>query len=111
MAVITKVLVPSKTMENISQLQYSPSNSTALIDKFTVVNTSANNVTFSVNIVASGGSVSDANAVIKSRAIAPNQTYNCPEVVGHALQDGAAIYTVASAATSLTMRITGRVIT
>lgn len=111
MAVTTRVLVPSKVMESVSQQQYTAQGAIVLIDKFTVVNTSANNVSFSVNIVASGGSASDANAVIKNRTLAPNQTYNCPELVGHALQDGASIYTVAGAATSLTMRITGREIT
>lgn len=111
MAVTSKVLVPSKVMEATSQQQYTAQGSITLIDKFTVVNTSANNVNFSVNIVASGGSASDANIVIKSRTLAPNQTYNCPELVGHVLQDGASIYTQAGAATSLTMRVSGREIT
>lgn len=111
MAVTTRVLVPSKVMEATSQQQYTAQGSTVLIDKFTVINTSANNVSFSVNIVASGGSASDANIVIKSRALAPNQTYNCPELVGHVLQDGASIYTQAVAASSLTIRVSGREIT
>jgi hypothetical protein len=111
MAVTTRVLVPSKVMEATSQQQYTSQGSVSLIDKFTVVNTSANNVSFSVNIVASGGSPTDANIVIKSRALAPNQTYNCPELVGHVLQDGASIYTQAGTASSLTMRVSGREIT
>lgn len=111
MAVTSKVLVPSKVMEATSQQQYTAQGSTVLIDKFTVINTSANNVSFSVNIVASAGTPTDANIVIKSRTLAPNQTYNCPELVGHVLQDGASIYTQAGAASSLTMRVSGREIT
>lgn len=111
MAVTTRVLVPSKVMEATSQQQYTAQGSTVLIDKFTVINTSANNVNFSVNIIASGGSPTDANIVIKSRVLAPNQTYNCPELVGHVLQDGASIHTQAGAASSLTMRVSGREIT
>lgn len=111
MAVTTKVLVPSKVMENVSQQQYTAQGATVLIDKFTVVNTTPNNVWFSVNIVASGGSASDANIVIRNRYLAPNQTYMCPELIGHAIQDGASIYTIAGTAAALVMRISGREIT
>jgi hypothetical protein len=46
-----------------------------------------------------------------TRAIAPDETYTSPELVGQALEPGGFISTIASAATSLTIRASGREIT
>jgi hypothetical protein len=46
-----------------------------------------------------------------ARSIAPDETYTCPELVGQALEPGGFISTIASAATSLTIRASGREIT
>lgn len=111
MAVTPKVLVPSKVMEATQQTQYTSLNVTTIIDKCTVLNTSANNVVFSLNVVADGGSVSDGNALIKSRSIAPNQSYFCPELVGHSMDKNSFISTIAGTASTLTIRISGREVT
>lgn len=111
MAVTTKVLIPSKYMENTLQQQITAQGSVNLIDKFTVTNVGAANVSFSVHMVASGGTADASNTIIKTRMLAPNQTYSCPEIVGHALQDGASLYTQASAENSLVIRISGRELT
>ena len=111
MAVTPKVLVPSKTMEATQQTQYTADNIMAIIDKFTVTNVSATNVSFSAHIVASGVSVGAGNQLIKDRTLAPNESYACPSLVGHSLEKGGFISTIASAASSLTMRVSGREIT
>lgn len=111
MAVTPKVLVPSKSMEATQQTQYTADNVKAIIDKFTVTNVSSNNVSFSVNVVISGGTVGADNQLIKDRTLAPNESYACPSLVGHSLEKGGFISTIASAAASLTMRISGREIT
>lgn len=111
MAVTPKVLVPSKSMEATQQSQYMADNVKAIIDKFTVTNVSTNNVSFSVNIVISGGTAGPDNLIIKDRTLAPNESYACPSLVGHSLEKGGFISTIASAASSLTMRISGREIT
>jgi len=111
MAVTQKVLIPSKQMENAQTTQYTATNCKALIDKFTVVNTSASNQVFSVNLVTTGGSADVSNIVIKDRTIAPNETYKCPELIGKLLESGGFISTIASAATSLTVEANGREIT
>jgi hypothetical protein len=51
MAVTLKVLVPPKQLENTQTSQYTATNVRAIIDKATITNTSANNVTVSVNLV------------------------------------------------------------
>jgi hypothetical protein len=38
----------------------------------------------------------------------PGETYLCPELVGQALEPGGFISTIASAATALTLRVSGR---
>ena len=111
MAVTQKVLIPSKQMEAAQTTQYTAINAKALIDKFTVVNTSASNQVFSVNLVALGGTADVANVVIKDRTIAPNETYKCPELIGKLLENGGFISTIAGAATSLTVEANGREIT
>lgn len=111
MAVTPKVLVPSKTMEATQQTQYTADNIMAIIDKFTVTNVSATNVSFSAHVVASGVSVGASNQIIKDRTLAPNESYSCPSLVGHSLEKGGFISTIASATNSLTMRVSGREIT
>lgn len=108
MAVTLKVLVPPKQLENSQTTQYTATNVKAIIDKATVTNTSANNVTLSVNLVTSGGSAGSANLIMDTRTIVPDETYLCPELVGQVLEPGSFISTIAGAATSLTMRVSGR---
>ena len=104
MTVTVKVLIPAKQAENSQTTQYTAINCKTIIDKFTVTNTNASNVTI-------GGAAGASNLVIDTRSIAPDETYNCPELVGHALESGGFISTIASAATSLTIRASGREIT
>jgi len=104
-------IIPRKQAEAAQTTQYTAINVTTVIDKFTVTNTSASNVTFSVNLVASGGSASNSNLVLKTRTIAPSETYTCPELVGQVIMSDGFISTLASAATSLTISASGREIT
>ena len=111
MTVIVKVLIPAKQAENAQTTQYTASNVRAIIDKFTVTNTSANNVTFSCNLVTVAGTAGASNLIVDARSLVPDETYTCPELVGQALEAGGFISTLASAATSLTIRASGREIT
>ena len=108
MTVTIKVLIPAKQAENSQTTQYTAVNVKAIIDKFTVTNTSANNVTFSCNLVTVSGSAGASNLIVDSRTIVPDETYTCPELVGQALEPGGFISTIAGAATSLTIRASGR---
>jgi len=107
-AVTLKVLVPPKQLENTQTSQYTATNVKAIIDKATVTNTSASNVTLSVNLVTVSGSAGASNLIIDNRTIVPDETYLCPELIGQVLEAGSFISTIAGAATSLTMRVSGR---
>jgi len=111
MTVTVKVLIPAKQAENAQTTQYTATNCKTIIDKFTVTNTTAGNVTFSVNLVTSGGSAGASNLILDTRSIAVDECYTCPELVGQALEPSGFISTIAGAATSLTIRASGREIT
>jgi hypothetical protein len=111
MTVTVKVLIPAKQAENVQTTQYTANNCRAIIDKFTATNTSANNVSISVNLVTTGGLPGASNVVTDTRNLSPDETYTFPEIVGHYLESGGFISTIASAATSLTIRASGREIT
>lgn len=111
MAVKVKCIIPSKQLEAAQTNQYIATNSKTMIDKVTVTNTTSAAVTFSCNVVPLGDLVGDGNAIIKSKSVAAGDTYVCPELVGHVLESGDAISMIASAATSLTIRASGREVT
>lgn len=111
MSVLVKTLIQSKQAENAQTTQYTAANCKTIIDKFTATNTSAANVSLSVNLVASGGSPGVSNFVVNARAVAPGETYTFPELVGQVLEPGGFISTIAGAVTSLTIRSSGREIT
>ena len=108
MAVTPKVLIAAKQAENAQTTQYTATGARAIIDKFTVTNTTAGNVSISVNLVSAGGTAGAANLITDARTVVPDETYTCPELVGHVLDPGGFISTLASAATSLTIRCSGR---
>jgi hypothetical protein len=111
MAVIVKTFVPAKQLESTQVTQYIASSVKALIDKVTVTNTDTVNRSFSVWLVQQSGSASNSNLIIDDKTIVPGETYLCPELIGHELDPSAFIVTQASAASALTMRISGREIT
>jgi len=111
MTVSIKVLIPAKQAESSQTTQYTAVNCKAIIDKATVTNTSAANATLSVNLVTSGGSPGVSNLIMDERAVAPGESYTCPELVGQVLEPGGFISTLASAASALTIRASGREIT
>ena len=110
MTVEVSNIIPPKQAENVSTDQYTSVGIT-IIDKFTATNTTGGPVTIDVNLIESGGSVGDSNLIVSSHSLAANTNYTFPAIVGHTLQNGDIISTNASAASSLTIRASGRVIT
>lgn len=108
MAVNATVLVPAKTVEAVQTTQYTATNVTTIIDKFTATNYSAVAVTLNVHIVPSGVAASDSNLIVKARSIAPGATATFAELVGQVLAPNSFISTLASNAASLNMRVSGR---
>ena len=108
MAITPKRLVtPTQLGTTISTL-YTATNVRTLIDKVTLVNTSGGAVTADVHIVPSGGSATATNKLIAARSVAANETYTCPELVGHVMEASETIQALASAATAIGIRASGR---
>jgi len=108
MTVTVKTLVAPLQMAATQTTQYTATAVRSVIDKATVTNTDTVSRTFSVNLVQTGGSASNSNLIIDTRTVQPDETYTCPELVGQVLDSGAFISTIASAATALTLRVSGR---
>ncbi len=111
MTVTAKVLIPAKIAESSQTTQYTATNVTAIIDKFTATNYSAGAVTISVNLVTSGGSAGNDNLITKTKSLQPAEVYTFPEIVGQILAPSGFISTIASAATSVNIRASGREVT
>lgn len=110
MTITVSVLIPAKTAENAQTTQYTSTGVTTLIDKFTATNYSAVAATISVNLVTSGGTAGNDDLIVKTKTLQPAETYTFPELVGAALAAGGFISTLASAAASINIRASGRVI-
>ncbi|MCK5600591.1 hypothetical protein KAR91_01910 [Candidatus Pacearchaeota archaeon] len=111
MSVTVKNIIPRKQAEAAQTGQYVADGVKTIIDKFTATNTSASNVAFSCNLIASGGSAGDSNLVLDSQTILPGKTYLCPELVGQTLEDGGIISTLSDTASAITISASGREIT
>lgn len=111
MAVTVKQLIPARTLENALTTQYTATNCQAVIDKATLTNESAANVVVSLHICASGASPLPSNRIVNSRAIAPGESYTCPELVGHVVSNGGFISGVSGTASTITIMMSGREIT
>ena len=111
MAVTVKNIIPPKQAETVQTAQYTAVNCKTVIDKFTITNNTAANVTISVNLVTTGDTPGAQNRIINARAIAPSETYTCPELVGQSMEPGGTISTIAGSATALTISASGREIT
>ena len=110
MSVINTVLIAPKTAEATQVTQYTSTNVSTIIDKFTATNYSAAAATVSVNLVTSGGSAGNDNLIVKAKTLQPSETYTFPEIVGQVLASGGFISTLAGTASAINIRASGRTI-
>jgi hypothetical protein len=112
MTVVAKSLFTPLQVSNAETTQYTtPAATRTIIDKFTGTNTTAGAVTLTVKLVQSGGAAGVANTIVSAKALAAGECYTFPEIVGHVLNPGDFISTLASASTSITVRASGREVT
>lgn len=111
MAISVRVLVPAKIVEALQTTQYTAVNVAAIIDKFTVTNVSASPAAISVNLVTLSNAPGNPNLLLRTKTLQPSETYLCPELVGHTLNPGGYISTLAGTASAINMRVSGREVT
>lgn len=107
MTVNARPLFTSAYAANSETTVYTATGVRTIIDKFTGYNGTAGAVTLTVKLIASGGSAGASNIVVL-KSLSAGETYTFPEVVGHVLEAGGFISVVASAATSIVIRASGR---
>ena len=110
MAVSISNIIPAKTAENTQTTQYTSNGVQTIIDKFTATNYNTTAATISVNLVASADSAGNDNLIVKTKTLQPAETYTFPELVGHVLPNGGFISTIASAASTINIRASGRLV-
>jgi hypothetical protein len=110
-SVTVKVLIPAKIAENTQVTQYTATNVTAIIDKFTGTNYSSTAATLSVNLVTSSDTAGNQNLIVKTKTLQPAETYTFPELVGAALGPGGFISTIAGTSSAINIRASGREVT
>jgi hypothetical protein len=108
MPVIVKNLVPAAQLTAAVATYYTAVNVKALLDKCTLCNTSGAAVTVDLHLVPSAGAASASNKVLDTVSVNSHTTYVAPEVVGHVLEAGSTIQALASAATAVSLRVSGR---
>ena len=112
MSVYVRVLIPAKIAVASDTTQYTaPTGVTTIIDKFTATNYDTVVRSITVNLVTSGDTVGNQNKIVVSRVLQPNESYTFPELVGQVLAPGGFISTIASNATGLNIRASGREVT
>jgi hypothetical protein len=81
-----------------------------LIDSLTLCNTTGGTITgVELHIVPSGGGASTTTMVISNRSLLAAETYRCPELVGHTLENGEFVQARAGTGASISARGSGRV--
>lgn len=109
MTVTAKPLFTPLQAQNTETTQYTtPAGVRTIIDKCTGTNTTGANATLTIKLVQSGGVASAANTVVSAKTLQPGETYTFPEVVGHVLNPGDFISTLADTAAAISLRISGR---
>lgn len=107
MTTTPKTLIESKLAEAALTMQYTASNCKTSIDKFTAVNVSGANVAFAAHLVPPGGAA-DASNKLPPQTIAPGKGWMAPDAVGHLIESGGAIWTVADTVNAIAIRASGR---
>lgn len=111
MAIINKPLINTRYAASSLTSEYVALNLRAVIDKFTVTNTSASAETITVNIVPAAAIVGSSNQVVKDRAVAASETVTLFEMINQYLNAGDSVHVGASGANALVIRANGREIT
>ena len=110
MTVTISNIIPAKTAENVQTTQYTSDGVQTIIDKFTATNYNTSAATISVNLVTPAGTAGNSNLIVKTKTLQPSETYTFPELVGHVLPNGGFISTIASAASTINIRASGRLV-
>ena len=106
------ILVAGTELPNAVATQYTvPSNSTVRISAYSIVNTTAGAETYTIHLVPSGDSADDSNKIADAESVAAKPTnVQVAAAIGQVLNKGDTLQAFASAASALTQRVSGYLI-
>lgn len=108
MTISLKNLVPGSVLTNAAATYYpAPLGTSARINNATLTNFDVVARTVTVAIVPSGGAIGTSNECIVGKSLQPNETYNCPELVGKNILTGGTIQAFASANAAVAFMVSG----
>ncbi len=108
MTISLKNLVPGSVLTNAAATYYTaPLGTSARINNATLTNFDTVARTVTVGISASAAAIGTSNECILVKSIQPNETYNCPELIGKNVLPGGTIQAFASANTAVTFMVSG----
>ncbi len=108
MTISAKVLIPAKIAESSQTTQYTATNVTTIIDKFTATNYSGSAANISVNLVTPSDTAGNQNLITKEKVLQASEVYTFPEIVGQVLASGGFISTIAGTGSAINIRASGR---
>lgn len=112
MSVVPAALIASKYASSSDTTEYtSPGGKKTIVDKFTACNTDASARTISIQIIQNGGSVGADKLIVKDKSISAGATADITELQNQILESGDQISVVASVASKVAIRASGRVVT
>ncbi len=110
MAITAQALIQPKYASTTLTADYTAAAKT-IVDAFTVTNVSGGASQITVHVVPAGDAPSADNCIVKTRAVAVNESYMVTPMLGQVVESGAAIWCVSVAGNALVLFASGRVIT
>ena len=90
-----------------STLYTCPTNTRVRVVAATAVNDTTSAETFTLYRVPSGGTAGASNLIINAQSLGSQESYTCPEIIGHILEAGDTIQGLAGTANQITVHISG----
>lgn len=101
-------LIQNLQLPNAVAVQYTaPANSKVIIRHAVFTNTTAGAILLTAYIIPAGGTVTDAGKIEDATSIAAHTPYSSPNLAGCVLNQGDTLQCFASAATSISMNVSG----
>lgn len=110
MTIIPKALIEAKYSSNSAIVDYTSTGVTTIIDKFTATNVDSGAQTLSIWIVPSGGVFGTDRQILKQLSFSAGETKDLSELRNQIIMSGGVIYTQASVANAIVIRMSGRTV-
>lgn len=108
MPTATAAIIRAKLAEIAETTQYESENCQTMLDKLTATNITGSTATITMRIVNSGGTAGGADELRAVVSILPGKSYQFPELVGHTMESGDFISTIAGTASAIEIRGSAR---